>query len=263
MPHRLRCRELRNIPKSPTPLKSVNFRHTTPGSAVVLVTKYAPQPTSALVDPTYPGAHLSLNQRRSLTPSWTSPHLTLHAYPKAFLSKPDVQYPEPFKLRPYPAPPRKPEQSSADMSMQVLMLNSRVVLRSTVRMKIKRRLKEAVKLIVTRGAAVEESRKGLKVVFRTEDVGADKWIAPDWTYVALPTSEMFRMSFAELINLTRQALVFLRRCHPEAERVLRCSARENGSATSLDRKADSVGHRSEGSTRRAPSKGKITPPRIF
>jgi hypothetical protein len=44
---------------------------------------------------------------------------------------------------------------------------------------------------------------------------------------------MFRMSFAELINLTRQALVFLRRCHPEAERVLRCSARENGSATSL------------------------------
>jgi hypothetical protein len=55
----------------------------------------------------------------------------------------------------------------------------------------------------------------------------------DWTYVALPTSEMFRMSFAELINLTRQALVFLRRCHPEAERVLRCSARENGSATSL------------------------------
>ncbi|KAF8496865.1 hypothetical protein F5888DRAFT_1703209 [Russula emetica] len=264
MPHRLRCRELRNIPKSPTPLKSVNFRHTTPGSAVVLVTKYAPQPTSALVDPTYPGAHLSLNQRRSLTPSWTSPHLTLHAYPKAFLSKPDVQYPEPFKLRPYPAPPRKPEQSSADMSMQVLMLNSRVVLRSTVRMKIKRRLKEAVKLIVTRGAAVEESRKGLKVVFRAEDVGADKWIAPDWTYVASPTSDLFRMSFAELVNSIRQALVFLQRCIPEAERILRSIERENGGATSLDGKANSVGRRStEGSTWRAPSKGKVHPPRIF
>jgi len=62
--------------------------------------------------------------------------------------------------------------------MQVLAINSRVVLRPTVRMKIKRRLKEAVKLIVTRGAAVEESRKGPKVIFRAEDVGADKWIAP-------------------------------------------------------------------------------------
>lgn len=62
--------------------------------------------------------------------------------------------------------------------MQVLALNSRVVLGSTVRMKIKRRLKEAVRLIVTQGAAVEASRKGPKIVFRAEDIGADKWIAP-------------------------------------------------------------------------------------
>jgi len=63
--------------------------------------------------------------------------------------------------------------------MQVLALNSRVVLRSSMRMKIKRRLREAVRLIVTRGAAVEEdSRKDPKVVFRAEDVGADKWIVP-------------------------------------------------------------------------------------
>lgn len=147
--------------------------------------------------------------------------------------------------------------------MQVLAINSRLVLGSTVRMKIKRRLKEAVRLIVTRGAAVETSRKGPEVVFRAEDVGADKWIAPgallllfhatpnvlsffrccyspmgfhaDWTYVALPTSELFRMSFAELVNSMRQALVFLHRCIPEAERVLRYSEGENGGATSLVR----------------------------
>lgn len=62
--------------------------------------------------------------------------------------------------------------------MQVLMINSRIMLRPTARVKIKRQLKEAVKLIVTRGAAVEESRKGPKVVLSAEDVGADKWIAP-------------------------------------------------------------------------------------
>jgi hypothetical protein len=198
MPHRLKCLELRNLPKLPTPLKSVNvrsrvkpccsppltsehpkkFRRTTPGSAVVLVTKHAPQPTSELFDPTYPGAHLALNRRHSLAPRWTSPHLTLYAFPKAFLSKPEAPYPDPYKPRPYPAPPRRPEQRSADMSMQVLAFKSRVVLRPTMRVKIKRRLKEAVRLIVTRGAAVEESRTGPKIVFCAEDAGADKWIAP-------------------------------------------------------------------------------------
>jgi len=43
------------------------------------------------------------------------------------------------------------------------------------------------------------------------------------------------MSSAELINLMRQALVFLHRCIPEAERILRFSERENGGATSLVR----------------------------
>ena len=62
--------------------------------------------------------------------------------------------------------------------MQFLTYNSRVVIRPTMRIKIKRRLREAVNLIVTRGAAVEESRKGPKLVFRAEDVGAEKWIAP-------------------------------------------------------------------------------------
>ena len=131
-----------------------------------------------MIDPTYPGAQLPLGQRYSLAPRWTSPYLTLFAFPKAFLSKPEVQYGKPYKPRPYPAPPRRPDQRNADMSMQVLSTNSRVVVRSTVRVKIKRRLKEAVKLIVTRGAAVEESRKGSKLVFRGEDIGADKWIVP-------------------------------------------------------------------------------------
>ena len=65
------------------------------------------------------------------------------------------------------------------MSMQVVAFNSRVVLRPTMRTKIKRRLREAVRLIVTRGAAVEESRGATpRVVFRPEDVGAEKWIVP-------------------------------------------------------------------------------------
>jgi hypothetical protein len=188
--------ELRKLQKPPTPLRSVNvrlpiitltqhltsehskFRHTTPGSGLVLITKYKPQPTSELFDPTYPGAHLLLNQRHSLAPRWISPHFSLYAFPKAFLSKPDAPYPKPYEPRPYPAVARKEQHRSADMSMQVVAFNTRVVLRQAVRTKIKRRLKEAIKLIVTRGAAVEESPGGPKLVFRAEDVGADKWIIP-------------------------------------------------------------------------------------
>jgi hypothetical protein len=145
---------------------------------LVLITRHKPQLTSELFDPTYPGAHLSLNQRHSLAPRWISPHLSLYAFPKAFLTKPDVPYAKPYEPRPYPSLARKrPEQHrSADMSMQVVAFNTRVVLHHAVRTKIKRRLKEAIRLIVTRGAAVEKSPGGPKLVFRAEDIGADKWI---------------------------------------------------------------------------------------
>jgi hypothetical protein len=158
------------------------FRHTTPGSGLVLVTKHKRQPISELSRRTQ-GAHLPSYLRHSLTPRWISPHLTLYAFPKAFLSKPEVPYPKPYKPRPYPAPERRQieeqQQRSTDMSMQVVSLNALIVLRSAVRAKIKRRLKEAIRLIVTRGAAFENSRDGSKLVFRAEDVGADKWIVPD------------------------------------------------------------------------------------
>ena len=65
------------------------------------------------------------------------------------------------------------------MSMQVIAFNSRVAVRPTMRTKLKRRLKEAVRLIVTRGATVEESQGvAAKILFRPEDAGAEKWIVP-------------------------------------------------------------------------------------
>ena len=52
--------------------------------------------------------------------------------------------------------------------------------RPTSRTKIKRRIKEAIRLIVTRGgAAVEESSGATpRVVLRADDVGAEMWIVP-------------------------------------------------------------------------------------
>ncbi|KAH8982369.1 hypothetical protein EDB86DRAFT_2971143 [Lactarius hatsudake] len=219
---RLRNRQLANLSKAPTPLKSVNFRHTTPGSGVALVTNRKSHPTPELFDPSYPGADLPFCRRNALMLRWVSKHFNLYAFPKAFLSKPDAPYPLPYVPRPYPARPQQPEQRSADMSMQVIAFDSRLVLRPTLRTKVKRRIREAVRLIVTRGAAVEESCGATpRVVFRPEDVGAEKWIVPDWTYVALPTTEMFCMPFTEQLGLMRKALESIRRRIPDVEEILR------------------------------------------
>ena len=59
--------------------------------------------------------------------------------------------------------------------MQAITFNSRVVVCPTMRTMLARRLKEAFRLIVTRGAAVEESHGvTARVVFRTEDAGGEK-----------------------------------------------------------------------------------------
>ncbi|KAH9038680.1 hypothetical protein EDB83DRAFT_2412569 [Lactarius deliciosus] len=219
---RLKNRQLANLSKNYLTTSPSKFRHTTPGSGVALVTNRRSHPTPELFDPSYPGADLPFHRRNALMLRWVSKHFNLYAFPKAFLSKPDAPYPLPYVPRPYPARPQQPEQRSVDMSMQVIAFDSRVVLRPTLRTKLKRRIKEAVRLIVTRGAAVEESCGAApRVVFRPEDVGTEKWIVPDWTYVALPTTEMFCMPFTEQLGLMRKALESIRRRIPDAEKILR------------------------------------------
>ena len=149
------------------------------------------------------------------------------------------------------------------MSIQFFAFKTRIVIHNHLRVKIKRRLKEAISLIVTRGAAVERSSGGPKLVFRAEDVGADKWIAPgacvlfhsahhffsrpyanvelsyfflllmccatDWTYMVLPSTTMFRMPFTEQLDLIRNALGDIHRRIPQVEgsfKSVACEARD-------------------------------------
>ena len=80
----------------------------------------------------------------------------------------------------------------------------------------------------------------------------------DWTYAALPTTEMFRMPLTELIVLMRQALGTLHQRIPEVERTLRGSGRQDGDATSLVRSKSNSHHAStEGSTSRVKGLGRL------
>jgi hypothetical protein len=140
--------------------------------------------------------------------------------------------------------------------MQALAFNSRVVHCPTVPTKIKRRLKEAVRPIITRGVAAEESRRVRRScsAWRTPAWTARKgshlvrccsthplfilllvlagfveWVLAhdgshaDWTNVVFPTSEMFCVPFAELLGFPHGRI-------PDAESISRCCGREDCAA---------------------------------
>jgi hypothetical protein len=48
-----------------------------------------------------PDIWLFFDNRQSLAPQCVNPRLSLYALPKAWLTKPDVFYSEPYTLRPY------------------------------------------------------------------------------------------------------------------------------------------------------------------
>lgn len=52
----------------------------------------------------------------------------------------------------------------------------------------------------------------------------------DWTYAALPTTEMLCMPFAEVLGMMRQALGHLHQRIPEVESILRDSGHQDEDA---------------------------------
>ncbi|KAI0068660.1 hypothetical protein BV25DRAFT_1986245 [Artomyces pyxidatus] len=204
--------ELSRLPKSPTVLKSVNFRLTTPGSGAILALHHGTQESSDLFDPKHPAANLPLAVRRNICPKWRHTAFNFFAFPKAFMSKPEIQYTAPYILTPYPEKDR--DQSTlqqVNMSLGFLSSRSRLVLSSVIRHKIRRRIRTAISLVVTRGATAElDDKKNLRVIFNDADAGAEKWLVPDWAYIVQPTNACYQMPIPEMISLVRQALEYLR-----------------------------------------------------
>lgn len=60
-------------------------------------------------------------------------------------------------------------------------------------------------------------------------------LSPDWTYIALPTTEMFRMPFAEQLGLMRKALEYLHRRIPDVEKILRSGERQASNSLEMVR----------------------------
>ncbi|KAL5478427.1 hypothetical protein ACEPAI_2611 [Sanghuangporus weigelae] len=206
--------KLNRLPKAGR-LRAVRYKRTTPGNFTRLIAPaiergwYSP----AVVDPSHPWAKIpSYKYSRKLPVFYKTDALVLHAYPKALLSPPPAPRPD-VKFAPPPTIYRedgkvKGRSKKINMSLMHVIGKKNVHKFSVVRSRIKRRIKAAVNLIVTRDASVK-TLKGKQVVVSNETDDGEKWVLQDWTYVFKPSLEVYRMPFPTLISNIREALKFV------------------------------------------------------
>ncbi|GLB39717.1 hypothetical protein LshimejAT787_0702270 [Lyophyllum shimeji] len=229
----LRCPELSKLSKlskvAPR-AKSVNFRRQTPGSVVQVLRPF--KFLSNVLDPTHPAASTPKNR----FPVFETDALTIRAFPLALLTPPDRAWTPPLS-RPIDtwkerverflsanvaarAPdeeeglsfePMKLHCSKKDrvpMSFVNVTSKKRTSNKRHIRHKIASRLKIAINLIVSRGADAVEDRGKRRLVMneREAETMTDKWVSPGWTYIFVPTLEIYRMPYHDLIPMLRKAL---------------------------------------------------------
>src|SRR6202011_3181324 len=138
-----------------------------------------------LIDESHPAARL---RNTALFPRFSNANITIRAFPKAVLQKPDVMWPDPpytsrrvvgwdeqlQRLRQEEergdwdayANPKQTKAKFVDMSMPCMSWKATSLKTPAIRGRVVRRLKTAVSLIITLGADVRTtSRGGPQLVF--------------------------------------------------------------------------------------------------
>ncbi|KAK4052172.1 hypothetical protein OIV83_002467 [Microbotryomycetes sp. JL201] len=95
------------------------------------------------------------------------------------------------------------------LELTILAGKRKVHKHAVVRERCKRRLREAFRLVLVRGARTNERGE---IVIETEpnDVGPKKWVVPGFSYVAVITLEMYRHPMSSLVDHVRKALASLK-----------------------------------------------------
>ncbi|KAI0696539.1 hypothetical protein BC835DRAFT_1271812 [Cytidiella melzeri] len=165
------CANLSRLPKA-GPLKSVNFRRTTPGTPYPYISVTGSKGSLTSIDPTHAASSLSHQELRARCPRVHKSAFGLRAVPKATLYVPEPVWPNP----PYkPAPPRGEGDRTVNMSF-MKTISAKVHKSAVVRKKIATKLKLAVRLIVTRGAQAGKDAEGQSVIVLCEEDAGRKWI---------------------------------------------------------------------------------------
>ncbi|KZV73016.1 hypothetical protein PENSPDRAFT_683241 [Peniophora sp. CONT] len=212
-PRLARCLDLAQLPKNTNRLTNVNIRATTPGSPYPLL--YRRPPVQDLLDPSHPAARLHVSDRNKLAPIWHSPHFDLQAFPKAWLVKDENPVPgRGWDYTPYPER-RTKDMKQLDMSVVFSRRGDYIGYDKFVWSVVKRKLRTALQLVVTRGARMQDGVQGKDpskpplLVYEPADANADRWVQPDWTYVFLPKKELYRTTVNHSVGSVRDALTYI------------------------------------------------------
>ncbi|KAL1699933.1 hypothetical protein EV121DRAFT_283729 [Schizophyllum commune] len=227
------CSGLSKLPKLPrvtsVKLTVPQLRHQTPGTINLVLNPGHVNRKEAL-DPDHPAWRQWLPNRRAL-PVLHSPALTLRLFPSGMLGRPaPVELQEPFK-RPFTPwrdavrariaeaqehgiPLTTPVQSAvrdgrAHMSLVFASSLKRQGKRRYLRVSSMRALKQAINLIVTRGARAGDLVRGRRQLILDEQDGqasVERWVLAGWTYVFFTSVEMHTMSHADVVFFLRPML---------------------------------------------------------
>lgn len=136
---------------------------------------------------------------------------------------------------------------------------------AVIRRKIARRIREAIKLIITRGAQPNETGSGIS--FAEKDIGEEKWLLPGHSYVVFAQLEAYRTPWPDLLKVIRDLLYNIKQKSRSMDRHSRPLTPSKTSATKPKSPLDSVHRRSlepykkpVGSSSPSPSLARTRPP---
>jgi len=199
VPVRSNCVELSNLPPLPGQLRSLKFSNVLPGTSENIVMTHSNFPTGpgSTINPQHP----SIRMRPRDFPAFRSSLFTLKAYPYAVL--------HPHYNQTYPFSPRESQtyHSITRLPFGLLFLSSKKDMHnsSVIRSTVKRRVQEAIRLVVTRGASVDASGR---IIFG--DARPNDYILKGWVYLLYPSIELLRTPWSNLLSQVRSALAYLK-----------------------------------------------------
>ncbi|KAI0752858.1 hypothetical protein C8Q80DRAFT_480257 [Daedaleopsis nitida] len=203
-----RCVELSRLPKRRGGLTSVKFKRTTPGTIGFISRANKPPSIHRVLDPKHPALRYTPAQFAKAFPWRTYPGFAFRAVPKGLLEKPANLFPNPpFAFAPLRTAEGQQNDGECDwVSMSLMDVGGKIEGRRVVQVKVLNKLKNAISLVATRGADVEEGEgRAQRMVFRPERLGAD-WVMSDWTYICRIDPEVYTMPYTNLIPTLRRAL---------------------------------------------------------
>ncbi|KAG8902712.1 hypothetical protein FRC01_009498, partial [Tulasnella sp. 417] len=75
-----------------------------------------------------------------------------------------------------------------------------------IRKVVRSRLKEALRLVVVRGARGSDTREANSAVLDENDAAPEKWVMKDWTYVFKPTLALYKSPMPTIVDEVRIGL---------------------------------------------------------